>query len=90
MNTFLFATALLPVFAWFWLPIWLGGFLVVELTALYLRKYIPDTNNDGGTLSELVWWLIRGKQWYHRLAYVTLLAFFIDLGCHFFIGTPLV
>lgn len=68
---------------------WIGAFLVIEFTALGLRKKYPDTNNSGGTLSELVWWLIRGKAWYHHVLFAALLAFFIDLGSHFFIGTSL-
>ena len=84
-----FATlALITVFWPIWLG-WLGLFLMAEFTALGLRIKYPDTNNNGGTLSELVWWIVRGKQWPHRLAFVTLLAFFVDLGLHFFVGTSL-
>lgn len=68
---------------------WVGSFLIIELSALALRKKYPDTHNNGGTLSELVWYLIRGKAWYHHVLFAVLLAFFIDLGSHFFIGTSL-
>lgn len=71
-----------------WL-VWLGAFLAIEFTALGLRAKYPDTDNNGGTLSELVWWIVRGKAWYHHVAFAVLLAFFIDLGAHFFIGTSL-
>lgn len=82
------ATALLHTFWPIWVA-WLGAFLVIEFTALALRKKYPDVNNNGGTLSELVWNLIRGKAWYHHVLFAVLLAFFIDLGCHFFVGTSL-
>lgn len=88
MNTFA-SLALITIFWPIWLG-WLAAFLVVEFTAIALTRKYPDTNNNGGTLSELVWRIIRGPQWYHRLAFVTLLAFFVDLGLHFFLGTPLV
>lgn len=85
----IFATAsLLGRFAPAWL-IWLLIFGVLEGTALYLRKTVPDVKHNGGTFSELVWWTIRGSAWYHRLAFMILLAFFIDLGLHFFAGTSL-
>jgi hypothetical protein len=84
----LFATALMQTYYPLWLT-WLGMFLVVEFSALFLRKKYPDVNNNGGTFSELVWWAIRGKRWPHRAAFVVLLGFFIDLGFHFFIGSAL-
>lgn len=80
--------ALLNVFWPIWLA-WFGLFLVVEFTALALRKKYPDVNNDGATLSEGIWWLIRGKSWPHRVAFFVLLGFFVDLGLHFFVGTSL-
>lgn len=64
-------------------------FCVYEFSALALRKKYPDVNDNGGTFSELVWWIVRGKAWWHHASFVVLLSFFIDLGCHFFIGTPL-
>lgn len=87
MEQFAF-TGLQSVYVWPWLA-WLGAFLVIEFSALFLRKKVPDVNDNGGTLSELVWWSIRGRTWPHRLAFVTLLGFFIDLGFHFFMGTSL-
>lgn len=83
-----FATGLITRF---W-PLWLGwilAFMGIEFTALGLRRKFPDTNNSGGTLSELVWWLVRGKQWPHRLALFLFFSFYIDLGFHFFLGTSL-
>jgi hypothetical protein len=82
------ALALMTVFWPLWVA-WLGAFLIVECTALGLRSKYTDTHDNGGTLSELVWWIIRGNAWYHHVAYAAMLAFFIDLGAHFFIGTSL-
>lgn len=83
-----FGLALITV-AWkVWLA-WFTMFLVVEFGFLALRRWYPDTNNTGGTLSELVWYLIRGHAWWHRLLYWSSLGFFIDLGFHFFVGTSL-
>lgn len=79
---------LLNTFRPVWIT-WIVLFLIAEFTALALRRKYPDTNNTGGTLSELVWSLIRGKAWYHHVLYGVLLMFFIDLGSHFFIGTSL-
>lgn len=71
-----------------WL-VWIVGFLVLEFNALRLRKKYPDVNYNGGTLSELVWWIINGKAWWHHVAYAVFLAFFVDLGFHFFTQTAL-
>lgn len=84
----MFATALISRFWPLW-SAWIAAFLIIEFTALGLRKKYPDKTNNGGTLSELIWWLVRGRQWPHRLAFVALFGFFIDLGFHFFVGTSL-
>lgn len=68
---------------------WLCTFLVIEFTALGLRKKYPDVHDNGGTLSELVWWLTRGSAWYHRLFLIVFAGFWLDLSAHFFLGTSL-
>lgn len=85
---YLATTALIHTYWPIWAA-WICAFLAIEFSALYLRRRVPDVNNNGGTLSELIWWLVRGSAWYHRLAFYILLAFFIDLGFHFFAGTNL-
>lgn len=82
------ATTLIKTYRPLWAA-WLAAFLALEFSALYLRRKYPDQNHNGGTFSELVWWVVRGSKWYHRLAYFALLGFFIDLGLHFFAGTQL-
>lgn len=82
------AAALITNYWPLWL-VWVLLFGVIEASALYMRKIVPDYNNNGGTLSELVWWLIRGSAWWHRAIFYLLLAGFIDLGLHFFVGTSL-
>lgn len=72
------------IFLAFWI-VWIVAFFVIELTALYLRKYFIDVKQNGGTLSELTWRLIRGYQWYHRIAFALLLLGYSWLGYHFFI-----
>ncbi len=83
------AAALLPVFAPYWLMWFIGGFGIIEGIALYLRRFFPPVNNDGGTLSEFIWWLIRGKSWPHRLALFIFASAWCDLTLHFFLGTSL-
>ena len=76
-------------YAWpFWI-LWLVIFLVFEFTAIFLRSKFTPVNDNGGTFSELIWFLIRGKAWWHHLLYFVLLGFFVDLGFHFFVGTNL-
>lgn len=43
------------IYTIFWF-LFLTIFLVIEFSALYFRKYVPNrTHDSGGTLSELVW-----------------------------------
>lgn len=72
----------------FWVS-WIVLFLVYEFNALRIRTKQQDLSKTGATLSELVWNLINGKAWYHHVLYGTFLAFFIDLGFHFFAGSAL-
>lgn len=82
----MFATATAPYFLPLWIS-WLVLFAIFEAAAFIVRLKSPDNHqtNDGGTLSELVWRIIRGSAWYHRLAFFVLLAVWSWLTYHFFL-----
>ena len=83
---FLFAVATLaPVYKWLWYA-WGALFLVIELSALWLRKKYPDTNRTGGTLSELFWRNIRTYDNHkHYVHYAIVAALWLVLTYHFFV-----
>jgi bacteriorhodopsin len=89
MN-FLFAVlvathTLAPTYRWLWYG-WGALFLVIEGSALYLRKKYPDTNRSGGTLSELFWRNIRTYDKHrHYIHYVLMAVAWVVLTFHFFI-----
>jgi hypothetical protein len=70
------------VFTWIWL-VWILAFGFIEGSAFVVRRWYPAKNNDGGTLSELVWRTIDGYAWYHRILYIGFLLFWAWLTVHF-------
>ena len=77
-----FAVTIAAMFSWMW-GAWILMFLAIEFGALYLRRIVPDPNRSGGTLSELVWRIIRGYTWQHRVAMILFVIFWSWLTIHF-------
>ena len=80
-----FALALMTIWAPLWI-VWGLLFLIFEFAALFTRKQVPDVNNNGGTLSEAVWAIIKGRGWFHRVARLIFLVFWAWLTTHFLFG----
>lgn len=66
----------------YWLLGWLGmgGWFAIEETWALRIKHTAQTD---GTLSSMVWRLIRGRQWYHRIAFVAFSIGYFVLYYHF-------
>lgn len=79
METF----AVMHLAAWVpWLIGWLGmgvWFGIEESWAISTKH----TMKNDGTLSSMVWRLVRGRAWYHRLAFIAFTAGYVLLGYHF-------
>lgn len=69
------------IFDNFWLA-WIIAFVVIEVVALfYNAKYRPE-KYQGGTLSELVWRIMKENRFFKTV----LILFFVVLGAHFILG----